>query len=66
MDVLEQSAAVMRVLAHPQRLRICELLTTERVSVNGIAEHLRLASNAVSQHLNMMKAHGLVSCERAG
>jgi DNA-binding transcriptional ArsR family regulator len=66
MDVLEESAAVMRVLAHPHRLRICELLTTERVSVNEIAEHLHLAANAVSQHLNIMKAHGLVSCERSG
>jgi DNA-binding transcriptional ArsR family regulator len=66
MGVLEQSAAVMRVLAHPHRLRICELLTSERVSVNEIAEHLHIASNAVSQHLNMMKAHGLLSCERDG
>ena len=66
MVILEQSAAVMRVLAHPHRLRICELLMAERVSVNDLARHLSLASNAVSQHLNIMKAHGLVACEREG
>ncbi|MDM8008656.1 MAG: metalloregulator ArsR/SmtB family transcription factor [Phycisphaerae bacterium] len=66
MNVLEQSAAVMRVLAHPHRLRICELLMAGRVSVNDLAQHLHIASNAVSQHLNMMKAHGLLTCEREG
>jgi len=66
MAILEQSASVMRVLAHPHRLRICELLMAERVPVNDLAKHLSLASNAVSQHLNIMKAHGLVACEREG
>ncbi|HPD31431.1 MAG TPA: metalloregulator ArsR/SmtB family transcription factor [Phycisphaerae bacterium] len=66
MKVLEQSAAVMRVLAHPHRLRICELLMAGRVSVGDLARQLGIASNAVSQHLNMMKAHGLLTCEREG
>lgn len=66
MAILEQSASVMRVLAHPHRLRICELLMAERVPVNDLAKHLSLASNAVSQHLNIMKAHGLVACKREG
>lgn len=66
MSLLEQSAAVMRVLAHPHRLRICELLMAGRVSVNDLARHLHIPSNAVSQHLNMMKAHGLLTCEREG
>lgn len=66
LELLEQSAAVMRVLAHPHRLRICDLLLAGRVSVNEVARHLNIASNAVSQHLNMMKAHGLLTCERDG
>jgi DNA-binding transcriptional ArsR family regulator len=66
MDVLEHGAAVMRVLAHPHRLRICDLLLSGRVSVNEVAKHLKIASNAVSQHLNIMKAHGLLNCERDG
>ena len=66
MATLERSAAVMRVLAHPHRLRICELLMHDRIPVNEIAEHLEIPSNAVSQHLNMMKAHGLLASERDG
>jgi DNA-binding transcriptional ArsR family regulator len=63
---LEQAAAVLRVLAHPHRLRICELLMSGRVSVKEIADHLGIPSNAASQHLNMMKAHGILGCERDG
>lgn len=66
MNVLEECAAVLRMLAHPHRLRICELLTADRVSVGDLAHHLGIASNAVSQHLNIMKARGLLACERAG
>jgi DNA-binding transcriptional ArsR family regulator len=54
------------VLCHPHRLRICELLVHGRVPVNALAEHLGVASNAVSQHLNMMKAHGILTREREG
>lgn len=63
---LEQAAAVLRVLAHPHRLRICEVLLNGRVSVKEIAGHLHIPSNAASQHLNMMKAHGILGCERDG
>ena len=63
---LEGAAAVMRVLAHPHRLRICELLSVRRVSVNGLAAHLAIPANAVSQHLGMMRAHRLVEAGREG
>lgn len=66
MERLEQAALVMRVLAHPHRLRICELLSRERISVNTIAEHLGIPSNAASQHLGIMKAYGILDCERDG
>ena len=66
MDRLETAASVLRVLAHPHRLRICELLLRERVAVKALAEYLGIPSNAVSQHLTMMKAHGLLGCERDG
>jgi len=66
MERLEQAALVMRVLAHPHRLRICELLMHRRISVNDIAEHLGIPSNAASQHLGIMKAYGIVGSEREG
>ena len=66
MERLEKAAAVLRLLAHPHRLRICELLLSRRISVNEIAELLELPGNFVSQHLGMMRAYGLVCSEREG
>jgi ArsR family transcriptional regulator, zinc-responsive transcriptional repressor len=66
METLERAAAMLRVLAHPHRLRICEILMRERVPVNMIAEHLGIPPNAASQHLNIMRAHGLLTAERDG
>ncbi|HSW45309.1 MAG TPA: metalloregulator ArsR/SmtB family transcription factor [Phycisphaerae bacterium] len=63
---LERAAEVLRVLAHPHRLRICELLMQGRVSVGAIAEHLKIPQNAASQHLNIMKAHGILGAHREG
>ncbi len=62
----EQTAAVLRVLAHPHRLAICARLTAAHVSVKEIAEQLGLPHNVVSQHLNAMKAHGLLESQRQG
>ncbi len=66
MERLEQAAVVLRVLAHPHRLRICELLLNQRVPVNEIAGHLNIPSNAASQHLGIMKAYGILGSEREG
>lgn len=63
---LEQAANSLKVLCHPHRLAICDLLAHQRVSVAQVAEHLDLPSNVVSQHLNGMKAHGLLASEREG
>jgi DNA-binding transcriptional ArsR family regulator len=66
MERLERAATVMRVLAHPHRLRICELLLQGRIPVHDIAEHLQIPSNAASQHLGIMKAYGIVGSQRDG
>jgi ArsR family transcriptional regulator len=65
-EALEQAAQTLRVLCHPHRLAICDLLAHQRVSVAQVAEHLNLPSNVVSQHLSGMKAHGLLTSEREG
>jgi len=66
MEQLEEAVEVLRILAHPHRLAICELLLNQRISVGEIAEQLNLPSNAVSQHLNGMRAYGLVKRHREG
>jgi ArsR family transcriptional regulator len=64
--VLEQCADSLRVLAHPQRLRIVELLETRRLSVGELAEELGRPQAVVSQHLARMRAVGLLAVEREG
>ncbi len=66
METLERAAAVMRVLAHPHRLRICELLRSADVSVGDLARRLGLPQNAVSQHLAVLRAHGVLGRKRDG
>ncbi len=66
METLERAAGALRVLAHPHRLRICELVMHGRVSVHDIAEHLGIPPNAASQHLSIMRAHGLLAPQREG
>ncbi len=64
--VLARCAAAFRVLAHPHRLRIVELLAHRRLSVGDLAKRLDLPQAACSQHLNLMRVHGLLAAERDG
>lgn len=66
MERLEKAVEMLRVLAHPQRLRICDLLLSKRMSVGELADQLGVPANAVSQHLNLMKAHGILDRDRDG
>jgi len=66
MEILEKAADVMRVLAHPHRLRICELLADGDVSVGELAERMGLGQNVVSQHLMILRSHGILDRRREG
>lgn len=60
-------AGVLRLLAHPCRLRIVELLEQrEEAPVHAIVESLDLPQAATSQHLNQMRRVGLIAAERRG
>ncbi|MBI1373267.1 MAG: metalloregulator ArsR/SmtB family transcription factor [Phycisphaera sp.] len=64
-EVLEQAAQVLKVLAHPDRMRMVELLMDDEYTVGELAELVGLAPAATSQHLNLMRAHGILDSERA-
>ncbi len=66
MVVFERVAPMLRVLAHPHRLKIVELLMRQHLTVGDLAEALGIPHNACSQHLNLMRAHGLLTCHREG
>lgn len=66
-DALERAAEKLKILAHPQRLRIIEILEREQeVPVYALIEETGFPQAVVSQHLNQMRRAGLLSARRQG
>jgi len=67
---IEEQAAVFSALADPTRLKLVKLLCYQRepdaLCVNALAGLLGVSQSAVSQHLRLLKAIGLVKGERRG
>jgi DNA-binding transcriptional ArsR family regulator len=64
--VLAEAAEMVRVLGHPVRLRIVELLEHEEHTVTQIQEALEAPQALVSQQLARMRAAGIVGRRRDG
>jgi len=66
----ESQAAVFSALADPTRLKLVKLLGRQRdpdaLCVNALASLLGVTQSAVSQHLRVLRATGLVKGERRG
>ncbi|MEI6123039.1 MAG: metalloregulator ArsR/SmtB family transcription factor [Bacteroidota bacterium] len=66
-DKLESAASRLKILAHPMRISIIELLEiNKQLTVTQIYEKLNLEQAAASNHLNMMKTHGILKSYRSG
>lgn len=59
-------ADFFRLLGHPARVRILELLRSGELSVGELQEALELDSSGTSQHLTAMRRQGLLESRRAG
>lgn len=66
MLVAKELADVFKILSHPDRIRIVEVLRVREYDVNSLSEALTLPSTRVSQHLALMRAHRLVEERRDG
>lgn len=66
MLINKEAAELFKLLAVDKRIEIIELLKKEPMSVNAMAEALGVTQSAVSQHLRVLKAAGLVTDERQG
>ena len=64
--VHEVKAAFFRVLGHPARVRILELLHDGERSVGSLQTELGLDSGGTSQHLAALRRIGLVTPRREG
>ena len=60
------SAALLKLLGDPARLRLLRLLSLESLNVSELTAVLGLAQSGVSRHLGLLREAGLVAEERAG
>lgn len=58
------AAECLKVLAHPHRLRIVELLLQRRYTVGELADVCAIPSNVASGHLKLMERCGLLNHKR--
>jgi ArsR family transcriptional regulator len=63
---LNHKALLLRTLGHPVRLRIAAGLAKRCACVKEIWEVLGMPQAVVSQHLKVMKDHGIVDARRDG
>ena len=64
---LARMAKVLKLLAHPYRLKIIDLLeSADSAPVHVLVEKLDLPQALTSSHLKKMRRVGLVECERRG
>ncbi len=66
-EQLEQVADILKVIAHPVRLKILKRLGSQnRANVSEIIEHTGLEQSLISHHLTKMKDKGILISERSG
>ncbi|MFQ3651485.1 MAG: metalloregulator ArsR/SmtB family transcription factor [Gemmataceae bacterium] len=66
LDCLAQAAECLKILAHPHRLRIIELLLRQRYTVGELADACGIPSNIASGHLRLMQRCGFLAPQRDG
>jgi len=59
-------AGFFRVLGHPARVRILELLRDGEKTVGELQAALELDSSGTSQHLTALRQHGIVENRKVG
>ena len=66
LDTLQEAAECLRVLAHPHRLRMVQMLLKDRYSVGELAEACDIPSHMASEHLKLMQRMRLLAGKKEG
>lgn len=66
LEALGQAAECLRLLAHPHRLRMIQMLLQGDYTVGELAEACELPTAMASEHLRLMQRCGLLSSEKEG
>jgi ArsR family transcriptional regulator, zinc-responsive transcriptional repressor len=65
-SLLTKHAAVLKALSHPLRLEIVHVLSHRCSDVNALVNMLGTRQSAISQHLSVLRATGIVVPQRKG
>lgn len=66
LDALEQAAECLRLLAHPHRLRMVQMLLQGRFAVGELARACEIPAHMASEHLRLMQRCGFLTSEKEG
>jgi len=66
LEALGQAAECLRVLAHPHRLRMIQMLLQGDHTVTELAQSCELPTAMASEHLRLMQRCGFLSSEKDG
>lgn len=66
LKALEQAAECLKILAHPHRLRIVQMLLRSEYTVGDLAEACEIPSAMASEHLRLMQRCGFLSSDKDG
>ncbi len=65
-ELLARAAETIKLLGHPERLKIAEVLEDGEATVSEIQERLKLPQARASQHLAKLRDRGIVASRRDG
>jgi DNA-binding transcriptional ArsR family regulator len=66
LGALSQAAECLKVLAHPHRLRMVQMLLQGHYTVGELAEACDLPSHMASEHLRLMQRCGFMTSDKDG
>lgn len=66
LKALAQAAECLRILAHPHRLRMIQMLLQGDYTVGELADACELPTAMASEHLRLMQRCGFLSSEKDG
>lgn len=65
-DLYRRHADFCKVIAHPTRLQIIDILHDGEMAVNELAAKVQVAVGNLSQHLNLMKQRRVLESRKEG
>ena len=65
-EAFEKAADCLKIMAHPVRLKMVNILMQGEFAVHEIAEACNASPNQACEHLRLLKGHGLLDSERRG